>query len=268
MEQSSMKQGSTDATAQVATAEPNRPGRWSRLNQRFIVEERQETARAKRNLYLISAILIGAGLVIFGILLTSVLSGGPLTDVDEPIADWATTSRSESVTGAMVALSLFFGPLIFPWASLTVVVVWSLTAKHLWRPLLLAGGILVGVAGVRLLALLVGRERPPLADMLMEKDYSESFPSGHVVGASAFILLIAYLVFSRRKSTVNTVVAFVLAAALVAATAFSRIYLGYHWTTDAVGSVGLALVILGVVMAIDTARTVRVGREEPDALPG
>lgn len=252
-----------DTAADVKT-----PGRWARLNEKFIVEEREETRAAKRSLYVIASTLIAVGLIVFAVMLVSVLTSGPLTDVDEPVAAWATKSRSEVVTGIMVALSLFFGPLIFPWAALVVFVTWGLAARHLWRPLLLAGGILVGVAGVRLLALLVGRERPPLADMLMERDYSESFPSGHVVGASAFILLIAYLVFSRRKSRVSAVIAFAFAAVLVAATAASRIYLGYHWTTDAIGSAGLALVILGVVMAIDTARTVRVGAEEPDALPG
>lgn len=243
-------------------------GRWARLNERFFVEEREETASAKRSLDVIAMVLVVTGLVVFGVMLFSVLTSGPLTEVDQPVADWASKSRSDVVTAIMVALSLFFGPLVFPWATLTVVVAWGVFAKHLWRPLLLAGGILVGVAGVRLLALLVGRERPPLSTMLMEKDFSESFPSGHVVGASAFILLIAYLVFSRRKSRTSTVIAFAVAAALVIATAASRIYLGYHWTTDAVGSVGLALVILGVVMAVDTARTVRVGREEPNALPG
>lgn len=252
----------------ITTTQAKPPGRWARLHDRFIVEERDETAAAKRTLYLIAAMLIGVGLILFGTMLISVLTSGPLLDVDEPVAEWAEKSRSDGVTTVMVALSLFFGPLVFPWAALAVVVAWGLFAKHLWRPLLLAGGILVGVAGVRLLALLVGRERPPLATMLMEKDYSESFPSGHVVGASALILLIAYLVFSRRKSRMSAVIAFAFAAVLVLATAASRIYLGYHWMTDAIGSVGLALVILGVIMAIDTARTVRVGDEKPDALPG
>lgn len=242
------------------------PGRWRRLHSRFVVEERRETASAKRNLYRIATVLIVVGLVIFLAMLAAVLTSGPPTNIDEPIEAWARASRTDGVTSVMVALSLFFGPLIFPWASLTVIVVWILVARHVWRPFLLACGVLVGVAGVRLLALLIGRQRPPLANMLMEKDYSESFPSGHVVGACSFILLIAYLVFSRRKSRASAVIAFVIAAVLVGATAFSRIYLGYHWTTDAIGSIGLALAILGVIMAIDTARTVRVGRQEPDAV--
>jgi membrane-associated phospholipid phosphatase len=42
------------------------------------------------------------------------------------------------------------------------------------------------------------------------------------------------------------------------ATAVSRLYLGYHWATDALASVSLSLVILGAVIDLDTHRTVRV----------
>ena len=43
------------------------------------------------------------------------------------------------------------------------------------------------------------------------------------------------------------------------AMAVSRIYPGYHWPTDVIASVFLALAVLGGVIALDTYRTVRVG---------
>jgi hypothetical protein len=57
------------------------------------------------------------------------------------------------------------------------------------------------------------------------------------------------------------VISLVLAVAVVAATALSCIHLGYHRATGAFASVALALVIPGVVIAIDTGKTV-VAREE------
>jgi undecaprenyl-diphosphatase len=57
------------------------------------------------------------------------------------------------------------------------------------------------------------------------------------------------------------VVLFSLAGVVILAQVASRLYLGYHWITDTTASVALALVILGVIMAIDTARTVRVRGE-------
>ena len=53
--------------------------------------------------------------------------------------------------------------------------------------------------------------------------------------------------------------AFVAASAVVLLTAACRIYLGYHWATDALASIALSLVVLGIVIAVDTWRTVRVG---------
>lgn len=43
--------------------------------------------------------------------------------------------------------------------------------------------------------------------------------------------------------------------------AASRLYLGYHWLTDALASVSISLVILGVVVAVDTWRTSRTPGE-------
>jgi membrane-associated phospholipid phosphatase len=44
--------------------------------------------------------------------------------------------------------------------------------------------------------------------------------------------------------------------------AVSRLYLGYHWVTDAMASVSISLVIFGAVMALDTWRTARVPGEQ------
>ena len=134
-------------------------------------------------------------------------------------------------TGSIV-VSFVFGPVFFPYFALTITVAWGLVARHLWRPILLAVGTGVAVAGVRLTAIAVGRNRPPAADMLTEVDTSESFPSGHVVGASTFILLIAYLVFSRRQAKRIAAISFVVAGLAIVVTSLSRMYLGYHWATD------------------------------------
>ncbi len=43
--------------------------------------------------------------------------------------------------------------------------------------------------------------------------------------------------------------------------AISRLYLGYHWLTDALASLSISLVVLGGVIALDTWRTARVHGE-------
>ena len=111
---------------------------------------------------------------------------------------------------------------------------------------------------VQILAPIIGRARPPIASMLLGIDHTASFPSGHVMGATDFLLITTYLVFSRRRNPISTVVAFVVAVILVIVTASCRVYLGYHWPTDALASLSLSLIVLGGVIAVDTWKTVRV----------
>jgi membrane-associated phospholipid phosphatase len=47
----------------------------------------------------------------------------------------------------------------------------------------------------------------------------------------------------------------------VALAALSRLYLGYHWVSDAIASVAVSFVVLGAVIAVDTWRTVRIPGE-------
>jgi undecaprenyl-diphosphatase len=125
---------------------------------------------------------------------------------------------------------------------------------------LLAAAMLTGVGLAQLIGHSVGRDRPPVDLMLFGADHTFSFPSGHVLGASDFLLVTTFLVFSRRKSK-TAIVAFAVAIIGVFLAAVSRLYLGYHWGSDAVASVALSLVVVGAVIAVDTWRTARVRGE-------
>ena len=216
----------------------------------------------RRQLFTIAAALVAVGVVGFAIILAVVVRAGGPTALDAALREWLMAGMSETWTPGMIVVSFVFGPVFFPFFALAITVSWVLLARHLWRPILLAVGTGVAVAGVRLIAIAVDRVRPPAADMLTEVDTSESFPSGHVVGATTFILLIAYLVFSRRQSRRMAVISFAVAGLAIVVTSLSRMYLGYHWATDVLGSVFLSLVVLGAVIAVDTVRTTvpRAGR--------
>ncbi|QWT22714.1 phosphatase PAP2 family protein [Subtercola sp. PAMC28395] len=228
------------------------------FHERFIVETRPVAASVKRNLYIISAVLVAAGLVFFFVILSSVLQKDDLSSIDAPIESWIDARRADWLTAVMIGIAVVFGPIALPIIILVVTVSWGIFARHIWRPLLLALGTLTGVIVVQIITRLVGRERPPTSLMLFGTDTTFSFPSGHVLGACDFLLLLTYLVFSRKKNPRVTVTAFAVAALLIFAAAACRVYLGYHWATDALASMSLSLVILGLIIALDTYRTVRV----------
>jgi membrane-associated phospholipid phosphatase len=245
----------------------DRPGRVRRFNERFIVEERVVEASAKRNLYVIAVLLVLAGTAGFLLILDSVVDRDDLSIIDAPVQAWLETGRADWLTNVMIAIAIAFGPVVMPVIILVTTVAWGVFAKHAWRPLLLAGGMLLGVALVQLLAPIIARDRPPIEQMMFGIDTTSSFPSGHVMGVADFLFISTYLVFSRHRNTLFAMLAFAVASVVVLVTAACRIYLGYHWATDALASISLSLVVLGVVIAVDTWRTVRVREHGVERAP-
>jgi membrane-associated phospholipid phosphatase len=241
----------------MSATSARRAGRVRRFHEKFLVETRRVPASARRGLYIWSAALIAVGVTAFTVILVDVVARDGISAIDAPLENWLDASRSASLTGVMIGLAIVFGPIALPIIVLVVTVVWGIVAKHAWRPLLLACGMVGGLVIVQIITRIVGRPRPPVNLMLFGVDTTASFPSGHVLGASDFVLLLTYLIFSRRKQLARTVIAFVIAVILILAAATSRVYLGYHWPTDALASIALSLVVLGTVIAVDTHHTVR-----------
>ncbi|CAH0252685.1 phosphatase PAP2 family protein [Microbacterium sp. Bi128] len=247
----------------MAQAQAGKPqGRWRTFHEKFVVEERFMSVTARRNLYRTAVVLMIAGAVLFVVILAGVLQHAGISAADEPVRTWLLTLRAEPTTIIMIILAIIFGPIGLPIIVLIVTVAWGLIAKHAWRPMLLAGAMLTGVILAQIIGHIVERHRPPIDLMLFGADSTFSFPSGHVLGACDFLLVTTYLVFSRRKNPMSAVIAFIVAGIGIFFAAVSRLYLGYHWMTDALGAFSISLVILGGVIALDTWRTARIPGEQ------
>ena len=251
----------------MSTDELTRRQRLRRWHERFIVEERVLEPGSRRRLYRTAAVLIVVGLALFTVLLVSVLTGTGIERLDKPVDAWFDTLRSADATAFHIAMAVLFGPVVLPIVVLAVVVVWAFLAKHLWRPLLLAGGMLSGVALALTIAPMVRHPRPPVGDMLFGPDHTFSFPSGHVLGTSDFFLILAFLLASRIQKQWFTLLSVTVAIAVVVLQGVGRIYLGYHYLTDVSASFALSMAIVGCVIAIDTWRTAKVPGEPVEAEP-
>jgi undecaprenyl-diphosphatase len=244
----------------MAEESAGKTGRWRTFHDKFVVEERYMDAGARKALYVTAVVLVLVGAAVFFVTLAGVLQHDGVASADDAARQWLLTLRSGALTVVMIVLAVIFGPVGLPIIVLVVTVAWGILAKHAWRPILLAAAMLTGVGLAQLIGHSVGRDRPPVDLMLFGADHTFSFPSGHVLGASDFLLVTTFLVFSRRKSK-SAAVAFVFAIVGVFLAAVSRLYLGYHWVSDAVASVALSLVVVGAVIAVDTWRTARVRGE-------
>jgi undecaprenyl-diphosphatase len=228
-------------------------GGW---REKFFAEARPRTEGQRRRLLVLSVWLIVIGAVGFGILLTDVLLHTGVAALDKPVQRAVEHFRSPWLTAVMIFFAVIFGPISMPIVVAVTTVVWFLVSRHGWRPLLLAAAMLTGVILAETIAHLVGRHRPPLGQMLFGPDHTASFPSGHVLGTANYLLTGGYLVVSRIRNYRRSVLVYGIAVVFLVTMCFNRIYLGYHWPTDTLASISLALVELGAVIAIDTWRTV------------
>ena len=261
--------GTEAGSSGVPTLHPHSQGRWSRVHEKFLAERRPHTEEQLRRLRILSTTLITVGSIGFLVFLVSVLTHEGAAVLDRPVQHALEALRSPGLTGVSIGLAVVFGPISMPIVVAVTVVVWFLVSRHAWRPALLALAMITGVLIAEIIAHLVGRPRPPLSGMLFGADHTPSFPSGHVLGTANFLLAGSYLFFSRLRNQRRAAIGFTIAVLLLIAVAASRVYLGYHWPTDTLASVSIGLIELGVIVAVDTARTVvTTGHEPPNLAEG
>jgi undecaprenyl-diphosphatase len=107
----------------------------------------------------------------------------------------------------------------------------------------------------------VARPRPPVDSMTVAGvETTYSFPSGHTIGTATFLLVLGYLAWVRHPAGRALVLWVLGVVAGVLVVALSRLYLGYHFVTDVVASVALAVAVLGGVVVVDRRRAVRAAR--------
>ena len=204
-------------------------------------------------LYGLAATLVA---VPFSYLLLQVLSAGPLTEVDQGIAD-AIQGRvrdSAVLTGAAFVLSFLGTPSWF-YVTIGASAYWFYRQNYRRLALFmlttpLVGGVINGVVKI-----LVDRPRPEFDDPITHA-FGKSFPSGHAMSATVGYgtLLLAFLPLIPSRWRRRTVVGYVLLVLLIAA---SRLGLGVHYLSDVLGGIVLGAAWLCVAVA-----TFRIWRRE------
>lgn len=175
-----------------------------------------------------------------------------LARLDVPVLQWLITHRTSALTVTMQLITNIMAPVTLAVIILTGAAIWASKTKELWRPLLLAGSMALSFITSLSIKNLIERGRPPQIDMILPLEIDYSFPSGHTLGVAVCLLVLGYLIYSRRPSASRIVTWLLIAVLGIAVVAFSRLYLAYHWLTDVSASVGLALIILAIVIIIDS----------------
>lgn len=217
--------------------------------------------RSQRTAFFAAAGLLMAGEAVFWLMLAAVQTNSGLALLDGAVHDALVAGRSPIVTAILAAVSTVTSPTWMTVIGGLLALGWALRKREVWRPALLLGAMAATFGASTLIKHQIARARPSAADFLMGPDDALSFPSGHTFGTGVFLLVLVYLLLGRdgvrrlRRST--AVLAFAAAAAGTLLVAFSRVYLGYHWLTDVVASMGLAVAVTGTVVLVDGLRAAR-----------
>jgi membrane-associated phospholipid phosphatase len=224
------------------------------------------TVRSQRRLFFGAAGLLVAGDSIFWVMLAAVQSNSGLAAWDGPVHDGLMAARNPLATAVLTAVTTVTSPLWMCVIGGVLALAWSAWTRELWRPALLLSAMTATFALSTVIKHQVGRARPPASDFLLGPDDALSFPSGHTLGAGVLLLVLAYLLVARRAQHTTAVLAFAGAAAGTVLVALSRLYLGYHWLTDVLASLGLAVAVVGIVILADGLREARraPGSDGPD----
>jgi len=177
------------------------------------------------------ALLLVAAAWIFGAIADDLVSGHWLNALDVEVVQWLHRHATPALTRAMLVWTNLHST--FAVAAYSAAVALAFALERSWRRLVLVvvavGG---GLALNALMKLAFRRVRPGFDDPLLTLS-TYSFPSGHVAGSTIFYGLGVLWVFTRTRRLLWRALALAGAALAIGLVAFSRVYLGVHYPSDA-----------------------------------
>lgn len=197
------------------------------------------------------AALAVAGSVL-GVLVRDVTSKEHLVQFDLPTTRFLVEHREAWLTSLLLIISKL-GSTIVLVPLVAVAGVLAYPRVRSWRPLWVLVAALAGaVALYDTVKVFVGRPRPRVGALVTTAS-GYSFPSGHVTQSVAVYGTLILLANPLMRSSSCRMLAWAGTTLLVALIAFSRVYLGVHWTSDVLGGFALGTAWLAMVVAATDA---------------
>ncbi len=202
---------------------------------------------------LITACLV-AGVLIFSAAFYGMQFLTGLGQLNEPVLYLFSTHRDPTINSIMGVITSVASPTFFLATVSIGSLIWVYKKREVWRPLLMVLSVGLAASFSSLIKVLTKNARPLITDMVPPLELDFSFPSGHTLATIVLLLTTGYLFYSRyhasdRNFWLTTWIITTISGTIIIAV--SRLYLGYHWVTDVVASIGLGFIIFALIVFID-----------------
>lgn len=196
------------------------------------------------------ALLLAVSVWGFGMMAEDYLTDDPIVRVDASIDGWLHERATPAATAAMRAVSYLGGSIVLTGLALTAA---ALLARRRARAEVALVLLALGGAALlnQVLKVAFHRPRPRFADPL-ETASSFSFPSGHATMSMAVYGALVFIAWHRLRHRPARALLIAGPAVLVAAIAFSRLYLGLHYLTDVLAGLSLGSAWLFLCLLVFT----------------
>lgn len=206
-----------------------------------------------------SAALVSLAVAVFALLLFSWIATevreGDTARFDLSVRMWIHQFFSPALTRRMVLISEF-GAKILLIAFLTALIAFLVLRWHraaVWLVVTMVGALILDIS------LKYGFHRARPTPFYGPLPHTYSFPSGHALFSFCFYGALAGLVNDRVRSLWLRILVWIVAALLILAIGFSRIYLGVHHPSDVIAGYLAAALWVSAMIFLDRLRIYRRG---------
>lgn len=215
---------------------------------------------AKRNNWLskkhkiVLIILVLTGLLLFMISYRATQQISLLSKYDYLLIDFVSSHRTIKLNSLFGLFTKLGEPLLLIIVVSLISINWVRRKNDAWRPLLilLSMGLTALISSI--IKNIVRNPRPDKSYMVPPIETGFSFPSNHTILILVFMLIAGYLLYSRYKKKDKKIWLYnwvTITSICTLSMAASRLYLGYHWLSDTIASIGLGLIIFSLVVLVD-----------------
>ncbi|HEX8924082.1 MAG TPA: phosphatase PAP2 family protein [Patescibacteria group bacterium] len=184
----------------------------------------------KDELWIILATMATSGVVLFWKLLDNYIDKEGLSGLDVPVNNMMVTLRTPVISKIMLLITLTGNWQMLLWGTVLASILLLAANKYRYFLAMVISNVsgFIFTEGAKLI---ISRPRPPIANALI-KENGYAFPSGHSYFAVVFYGLIFYFWYKHFHKWPQKIAVAVGGIGFILLLAFSRIYLGVHWTTD------------------------------------